>query len=249
MRILADLHVHTLASGHAYSTIGEIAAAAAAKQMELIAITDHGPAMPGGPNEYYFGNLRVLPAEVCGVTILRGAEVNILDEHGRLDLPEVYLKQLDIVLVGLHNVCTKILCRERNTRALVYAMQNQYVDIVVHPGNPDFPIVLEEVVITAKQLGKVLEINNSSFFVRQGSSESCLEIAHLAKKHDVLISISSDAHYAADVGKLEQALALVLQAGVPENNILNLNAERVKRFLASRGKARFARGEAERGLF
>ncbi|MBS3899947.1 MAG: phosphatase [Dethiobacter sp.] len=245
MRILADLHVHTLASGHAYSTIGEIAAAAAAKQLELVAITDHGPAMPGGPHEYYFGNLRVLPAEIGGVTILRGAEVNILDEHGRLDLPEAYLKQLDIVLVGLHNVCTELLCRERNTRALIRAMQNRHVDIVVHPGNPDFPIVLEEVVCAAKQLGKALEINNSSFFVRQGSSDICLEIAHLAKQHDVLISISSDAHYAADVGKLERALALVLQAGVPEKNILNLNAERVKRFLASRGKVRFARGEAE----
>ncbi|MBS3885694.1 MAG: phosphatase [Dethiobacter sp.] len=242
MRILADLHVHTLASGHAYSTIGEIAAAAAAKQLELVAITDHGPAMPGGPHEYYFGNLRVLPAEIGGVTILRGAEVNILDEQGRLDLQEGYLKQLDIVLVGLHNFCAELLCRERNTRALIHAMQNPSVDIVVHPGNPDFPIVLEEVVSAAKQLGKALEINNSSFLVRQGSSEICLEIAHLAKEHDVLISISSDAHYAADVGKLDRALALALQAGVPENNILNLNAERVKRFLAGRGKARFAPG-------
>ena len=148
-------------------------------------------------------------------------------------------------MVGLHNVCTELLCRERNARALIRAMQNRHVDIVVHPGNPDFPIVLEEVVCAAKQLGKALEINNSSFFVRQGSSDICLEIAHLAKQHDVLISISSDAHYAADVGKLERALALVLQAGLPEKNILNLNAERVKRFLASRGKVRFARGEAE----
>jgi len=240
MRILADLHVHTLASGHAYSTIGEIAAAAAAKQLELVAITDHGPAMPGGPHEYYFGNLRVLPAEIAGVTILRGAEVNILDELGRLDLQEAYLKELDIVLVGLHNVCAEVLCRERNTRALVNALHNPYVDIVVHPGNPDFPIVLEEVVCAAKKLGKALEINNSSFLVRQGSNESCLEIAQLARQHDLLISISSDAHCAADVGKLERALALALQAGVPENNILNLNAERVKRFLAGRGKARFA---------
>lgn len=240
MRILADLHVHTLASGHAYSTIGEIAAAAAAKQLELVAITDHGPAMPGGPHEYYFGNLRVLPAEIAGVTILRGAEVNILDERGRLDLQEAYLKELDIVLVGLHNVCAEVLCRERNTRALVNALHNQYVDIVVHPGNPDFPIVLEEVVCAAKKLGKALEINNSSFLVRRGSNESCLEIAQLARQHDVLISVSSDAHYATDVGKLEQALALALQAGVPEKNILNLNADRVKRFLASRGKVRFA---------
>lgn len=249
MRILADLHVHTLASGHAYSTIGEIAAVAAAKQLELVAITDHGPAMPGGPHEYYFGNLRVLPAEISGVIILRGAEVNILDEQGRLDLGNQYLEQLDIILAGLHNVCMEQPCREHNTRALVHALQNPYVDIVVHPGNPNFPIDLEEVVCAAKMLGKALEINNSSFIVRRGSRDSCLEIAHLAKKHDVLLSISSDAHFAADVGQLESALKLALQAGVPEENVLNLNADRVKSFLTSRGKARFTQRETENELF
>ena len=44
----ADLHTHTIASGHAYSTINEIAAEAARRQLRLIGMTDHGPALPGG---------------------------------------------------------------------------------------------------------------------------------------------------------------------------------------------------------
>lgn len=247
MKILADLHVHTIASGHAYSTIGEIAAAAAAKRMELVAITDHGPAMPGGPHEYYFGNLRVLPRQMNGVSILRGAEVNIMNEEGGLDLRDVYLKRLDLVLAGLHNVCMEPLCRERNTRALVNALKNPYVDIVVHPGNPDFPIAMEDVVRTAKEQGKALEINNSSFLVRRGSTEPCAEIARLARQYDVLVSISSDAHVASDVGELTIALDVAMKAGIPENNILNLTAGRVERFLASRGKKHFVRSGEDHG--
>ena len=239
MRILADLHVHTLASGHAYSTIDEIAKAAATKGLEAVAITDHGPSMPGGPHPYYFGNMRVLPPEIHGVQILRGSEVNILDENGTLDLDEYYLQRLDIVLAGLHNVCMEPLCRERNTQALVRALHNPYVDIIVHPGNPEFPIDMEAVVSTAQQQNKALEINNSSFLVRAGSSEPCKEIAHLARKHGMFVSISSDAHFSHDVGGLDTAVQVALDAGIPAENILNLNAATVRRFLAQRGKRRF----------
>ena len=47
MKILADTHSHTLASGHAYSTITEMAEAAAAKGLEVLALTEHAPKMPG----------------------------------------------------------------------------------------------------------------------------------------------------------------------------------------------------------
>ncbi|EEG77865.1 phosphatase [Dethiobacter alkaliphilus] len=239
MKILADLHVHTLASGHAYSTIEETAKAAAAKGLEMIAITDHGPAMPGGPHQYYFGNMRVLPPEIHGVEILRGAEVNILDEQGSLDLKEYYLKRLDIVLAGLHNVCMEPLCQKKNTKALVNALQNPYVDIIVHPGNPDFPIEMEKVVQTAKQQNKALEINNSSFLVRKGSRKPCREIARLAREYGILVSISSDSHFSGNVGELDLAVEVALDAGIPAENILNINGDRVRRFLARRGKRRF----------
>lgn len=72
-----DLHMHTLASTHAYSTVHDYIAAAARKHIRLIAITDHGPEMVDAPHPFHFNNLRVLPRVVDGVGILRGIEANI----------------------------------------------------------------------------------------------------------------------------------------------------------------------------
>lgn len=243
MKILADLHVHSIASGHAYSTVEEIARAAADKGLEMVALTDHGPAMPGGPHEYYFGNLRILPHRIYGVEILQGVEANVIDDKGSLDLREVYLKRLDIILAGFHSICLEPGSRKYNTSAMINALKNPYVDIIVHPGNPDYPIDAEEVVCLAKRAGKALEINNSSFLVRKGSSETCLEIAKLVSHYGTWVSISSDAHISSSVGEVLTALQLALDAGIPENCILNLSAARVTSFLGSRGRKRFAGGE------
>ena len=89
---------------HAYSTVVENAREAANKGLKMIVITDHGPALGEGINRYYFGNMTVIPRQIEGVYILRGIEANILDCKGTLDLPERYLKKLDIVLAGLHNI-------------------------------------------------------------------------------------------------------------------------------------------------
>ena len=53
MKYVADMHTHTLASGHAYNTINEMIRAASEKKLEIIGITEHAPAMPGSTNVYY----------------------------------------------------------------------------------------------------------------------------------------------------------------------------------------------------
>jgi len=65
--IEADLHMHTVNSGHAYSTVDELAKTASFKGLKLIAITEHGPNLPGGPHEYFFGNMSIIPNEMYGV--------------------------------------------------------------------------------------------------------------------------------------------------------------------------------------
>ncbi len=86
MRLVADCHVHTVNSGHAYSTINEYATEAAEKGLELIGMTDHGPAMPGGPHIYHFDNLKIIPDNLHGVEILKGAEANIIGYDGSMDI-------------------------------------------------------------------------------------------------------------------------------------------------------------------
>ena len=67
MKFVADTHAHTLASGHAYSTIREMAAAGAAKGLKALAITEHAPEMPGTCNFIYFQNMDVVPREMNGM--------------------------------------------------------------------------------------------------------------------------------------------------------------------------------------
>ena len=87
MRLLADLHTHSTASGHAYSTITELAAAASSRSLECIAITDHGPALPGAPGPIHFWNLGVIPIFERGVLLLTGVEANGVAGHGRIPAP------------------------------------------------------------------------------------------------------------------------------------------------------------------
>ena len=105
MKNVLDVHTHTLASGHAYNTIMEMAKAASEKGMELLGITEHAPAMPGTCHEFYFLNLKVLKRSLYGITVLFGAEANIMDYNGKLDLREGILKKMDLVIASLHIPC------------------------------------------------------------------------------------------------------------------------------------------------
>lgn len=66
-----DLHMHTVASTHAYSTLHDYIAEAKLKNIKLFAITDHGPDMADAPHYWHFMNMRVWPRLVDGVGILR----------------------------------------------------------------------------------------------------------------------------------------------------------------------------------
>lgn len=237
MKYEVDTHCHTIASGHAYSTVVENAREAANKGLKMIAITDHGPALGEGINRYYFGNMTVIPRQIEGVYILRGIEANILDCKGTLDLPERYLKKLDIVLAGLHNGCFSGGTVEENTRAVIETMKNPYVDIIVHPGNPEFPLDIDRFVEAAREYNVHIEINNSSFTVsRSGSKENCILIAKKAASIGAKVSLGSDAHICFDVGNFDEIQEIIKEAGISEESVLNTSMEKVVDFLKSKGR-------------
>lgn len=238
MHLVADLHLHTIASGHAYSTIKENLCAARSRGLQMVAITDHGPSLPGGPDISYFGYLQILPDKEDGVEILVGVEANILDIEGSLDLSDRYLSMLDIVLAGFHPPCYESGTREENTRALVNTIKNPLVDVIVHPGNPAFPIDFEEFAAACKENNCALEINNSSLSggARHGSCDNCLQIARAAAREGVLVSVGSDAHYTDRVGCFDAVLDLLDRAGISEDQVLNTSVDKVKNFLRGKGK-------------
>ncbi len=229
----ADLHTHTIASGHAFGTVMEMSAAAASQGLKMIALTDHGLNMPGGPHEYYFYKLLELPKVINGVEVLKGVEANIIDSNGNLDMPVGILENLDLVLAGFHcgtgynggNV-------DENTRAIIAALKNPFVHIITHPGNPQYPVDIEKVVMAAKVTGKILEINNSSFiFSRPGSSSRCKEFLRKAVRSGTLLALNSDAHSSFEVGIMKEAIAAVNSAGINPKQVINNSIVSVREYL------------------
>jgi putative hydrolase len=244
MKICADLHLHTVASGHAYGTVTEMAVMAGEKDLEIIAITDHGPAMPGAAHRFYFSNLVVLPTSIAGVEVLRGIEANIVSTSGDLDLDRRYLDRLDWVAAGLHADCLEPSSILDNTRAVVNTIESGLVDVIVHPGNPRFPLDYEAFIRAVAGAGIAIEVNNSSLTLphRRGSESNCMLIARLAEQHDVPISLGSDAHSPWQVGGLDAAQRLLELCGVSPERVLNYSTERIHQYLRKRGKKRYTTG-------
>ena len=140
MKDYADLHTHTIASGHAYGTITEMVHTAALKDLPILGITEHAPSMPGSCGEMQFCNFKVIPPVLEGVRLLFGCELNIVDYKGSIDLSEKMLKRLSYTVASLHDLCLKPGTREENTFAVVTALKNPYVTILGHPDDGKFPV-------------------------------------------------------------------------------------------------------------
>ena len=227
-----DFHVHTVASGHAYSTINEIAAEAASRELRLIGMTDHGPTLPGGPHLYHFKAMRFIPRHICGVRILRGVEANIRGD-GILDLEDQLLTDLELVLAGFHPGCGYSgHDRKDHTRAVMNVMDKPQVHVICHPGNPEFPLDYQAIAQHAAATGTALEINNSSFAVsRAGSTDNCRLLARYCAEYGAPVALGSDAHIAQGVGELDQALAEAREAGIRDEQIVNLSLDSTLAFL------------------
>lgn len=235
---LADLHVHTTASGHAYSTVSEIVATAASRGLELVAICDHGPGCPGGAHPYHFWNLKALPSVLSGVRILKGVEANVLDSDNGLDLPDDLLQLMDFVAVGFHPECGfDDGDEERNTDALLRAMADPWVDMVTHPGNGNYPVDRERVIAAALEHGVILELNNFTFAgngSRRGWADLERDFAAEAAAAGALIAIGSDAHFHLHVGEVSAALAVAEEIGITEGQLVNRDAATVLAHLLAR---------------
>ena len=228
MKLVLDTHTHTVASGHAYNTMNEMVRAAADKGLELLAITEHAPGMPGSCHEFYFHNLRALRREKYGVKLLFGCELNILDQEGMIDLPDYPLNQIDLGIASMHTPCYQSGTVEENTKAYCRAMENPWIDIIGHPDDGRFPVDYEKLVLAAKENHVLLEINNSSLNpngFRKGTQENDRIMLEYCKKYQVPVVLGSDAHVEEDVGNFERAVALLEQVDFPEKLVANTSVE------------------------
>ena len=237
MHIEVDSHTHTIASGHAYSSLGENVAAAAAQGIKLLAITEHGPAMPGSPHIWHFMNMRVIPRIMNGVGILKGIEANIINAKGELDIDDNLHAHLDIVLASLHEPVLKPSSQNVHTDAIIQAMSSGKMDVFAHGGNPVFPIDVDEIAKAAKAFNVLVEINNSSFTTsRRGSEKNCTSLAEAVGRHGGKLTFGSDAHIACNVGRFTECIAFVQKIGFPADRIISTCCRSFVTFLQERHK-------------
>jgi Histidinol phosphatase and related hydrolases of the PHP family len=234
MKYVLDTHTHTVASGHAYSSIREMAKAASEKNLELLGITEHAPMMPGTCHDFYFQNLRVVDRELYGVELLLGVELNIVNYSGQVDLAKNILKKMDIVIASLHMPCISSGTIEENTAAYLHAMKNPYIDIIGHPDDSRYEIDYKTLVLGAKEHNILLELNNSSLTpggIRQDTEKNDIEMLNYCRKYNVPIVIGSDAHFDTYVGRHDFAEKLIQEIDFPEELIVNKSVSELKGFV------------------
>lgn len=234
MKYKLDCHMHTIASGHAYSTLKEYIDYAKEIGLELIAVTDHTPEMPGSTHIFYFHNLKIIPDVINGIRILKGAEVNIMNETGEIDMEEDCQQAMDLIIASVHPPCFGIDTIEEVTDTYINVMKNPNITIIGHPDDGRYKMDYDRLVKAAKEYNVLLELNNSSLkptSFRMNSEENYKEMLKYCMQYEVPIIIGSDSHFYATLGDFEYADVLLKEVDFPDELIMNISTEKFLKYL------------------
>ncbi len=226
---VVDLHTHTIASGHAYNTIYEMASSARDKGVHLLGISDHGPAMEGSASKHYFRSSGCIPRELYGIQLLFGCELNIMDDEGHVDLDEEFSKPLDYGIASLHDFCMTPGSMKENTHAYCRAMENPIVCIIGHPDDGTFAVDFDELARTAAEQHVLIELNEASVkpeSYRRNGRENAVKMLKHCEQYGAKVLVSSDAHIECDILRHTSALALLKEVHFPEELVVNCSAEK-----------------------
>lgn len=236
MRIMVDSHTHTIASQHAYSTVMENAQAAARRKLELLAITDHAPALEDSSGRLHFLGYHVLPDTLSGVRMLYGAELNIMDYKGTVDLDDELASQLDICIASFHPICTAPGTKAENTQTYLHAMEHPFVQVIGHPNDGKVPVDFDELARAAAENDVLLEVNNATAkpsSYRMATRENLVSMLRACERFGAMVSLGTDAHFAEAVGNFSLALDILEEVSFPEELVACISAER---FLSCLGR-------------
>ena len=193
--------------------------------LEYIAITDHTKslAMTGGSDEKkllrQMKEIDRLNKKIKGITILKGAEVNILKD-GSLDIEDDVLAKLDVVGVSVHSLFK--MSKRDMTERILRAMRNPNVDILFHPTGrviqkrEAYEVDMERIIREAIKTGTILEIN--AFPVRLDLKD---EHIRMAVDLGARFSIDSDAHNYGHFKYLEFGVAQARRGWAEEKDVIN----------------------------
>jgi len=219
-----DLQVQTDWTDGQHS-IEEMAKEAKKQGLEYIAITDHTKdlAMTRGSDEKkllrQMTEIDKVQKKVSGITILKGAEVNIRKD-GTLDIDDDALAKLDVVGVAVHSNFK--MTEKDTTERILRAMQNPHVDILFHPTGRlihkrdaykvDMAVIIKE----AKKRNIVLEINASPERLDLKDTD-----IRKAVEAGVKLVIDSDAHHRDHYQFLRYGVAQARRGWAEKKDVIN----------------------------
>ena len=235
MKTQLDVHTHTVASGHAYSSLQEMAQAAADKGLKILGITEHGPGIPGTCNPIYFRNMHwVLHEGTIFPVREKNIPLNIRNTNGDICLDEEHWRMLDLRIAGIHSLCWEGGTMEENTEGVVKAMRNPFMQIISHPGDGTAELDFERLMQVSKETHTLLEINNHSLAPirhKEVARPNNLTLLRLAKKYDTPIILGSDAHFSTMIAQYDNVMPLLKEVDFPDELIINYDVERFLNYL------------------
>ena len=198
-----DLHTHTVASGHAYCSLREMARAASDKGLEILGITEHAPMMPGTCHEFYFNNLKVVPRELYGIASL----------HTPCMKPASKLENTESYLNAMKNPYINIIGHPDDGRYEI-----NYEALV--QGAKEYGKVLE-----------LNNHSMEPGCTRENAVENDTVMLNLCKKYQVPVVMDSDAHFDLLIGEFDLARDLLTKLDFPEELVLNRSVDAVKKYV------------------
>lgn len=222
--VRGDLHLHTDATD-GRASLADLAAAAMRKGYLYAAVTDHSKrvAMVRGLDERAllkkWGEIDRLNAETSGFHLLKGVEVDIL-EDGSLDIADEVLARADFVIASVHYNTN--MPRARMTRRIVKALESPHVDALAHPTGrklnkrPPYQVNMDEVIAAAARSGAALELNAAPRRL-DIDDQACRS----ARDHGVKVCISTDAHDVSELDFMRFGLNQARRGWLEKGDVLN----------------------------
>ncbi|WP_195270113.1 PHP domain-containing protein [Eubacterium sp. 1001713B170207_170306_E7] len=243
MKLLCDMHTHTTYS-HGKNTIEEMVEQARALGLRAIVISDHGRSHPMfGVRKKNFEKMRreidALNEKYDDIEIYLSVESNITGADGSIDIGKEERQYCDWIYAGYHygyipasikdvfrfairNYLTVVFpfmkekTRRINTGAYLKMMDRYALKMITHPGDK-LPVDIEPIAKKAAEKGVILEINPRHSHLNS-------EELKIALKYNVRFAVNSDAHSIQALGQVQSAEAIIKEAGVPCERIVNIEA-------------------------
>ena len=247
--ILADLHMHTVASLHAYSSLSEMINASREAGYKYIAITDHlfqmqDPIQQKNETariEYLSSRMRFEK----DITVVGGAELNIGQEvidikkfkrakgwlplglhswfvdFDKMDINDLYQ---NFEKAALENNCSGFAHMERD----LYKFNKEYDNLV-----PETKKFFENMLLLSKKTGIPVELNETSFVMEFHNPAHFIKYwLNLAKEiGGIKLYLGSDAHFYSELGKFDNCLKALNEISYPEELIINIDENKIKKHL------------------